>query len=88
MPLRLCPGCGRKQTETGPCRDCRRQRERIRKHEPNRMLRRSRDWQKVRALVVRRDRGACTQCGRSDTQLEVHHIVPLRVVVGLSIRQT
>jgi 5-methylcytosine-specific restriction endonuclease McrA len=39
----------------------------------------SKEWQKVRALVRRRDRG-CQLAGEGDCygKLEVHHLVPVR----------
>lgn len=39
------------------------------------------NWREIRATVIRRDKGACVECG-ADDRLDVHHIRPLRLFKG------
>jgi HNH endonuclease len=80
MALRACPRGHLRRSNIPRCPECERSRDKERlATDPVRRVTASKEWQKVRALVRRRDRG-CRLAGEGECwgRLEVHHLVPVR----------
>jgi 5-methylcytosine-specific restriction protein A len=82
---KLCNGCGRPYDpqggyhRSGKCQACTRTYERERARvKPQRLIRNSTRFKKLRELIKARDRQQCQRCGSRD-RLDVHHRVPLHL---------
>ena len=73
--MKLCPKCGVAYPQAGRCPNDAEHRRAVnqrRNQRPQLKFWTSREWRKVRAMVIARDGGQCVRCGSTEN-LTVHH---------------